>query len=180
MLFLESCVLKTSCFQTINTFMRFRLHNWISLWRHHESQLGFRAIYVKSSDVDEGALVVKKKSKTPYKVGFGRTNPYIGSLAKPYIGCPYPCPCPPIPMGFGWAWVRCYCSWVGMDFVHPCIQLQIGVKLLGCREYTNQDGEWPFIWRSGVMSRVKWSDTSHAQTPKIPPCTFTLPMDELT
>jgi hypothetical protein len=24
-------------------------------------------------------------------------------------------------------------------FVHPCIQLQIGVKLLGCREYTNQE-----------------------------------------
>jgi hypothetical protein len=28
--------------------------------------------------------------------------------------------------GHRWAWV------------HPCIQLQIGVKLLGCREYTNQ------------------------------------------
>ena len=24
-------------------------------------------------------------------------------------------------------------------FVHPCIQLQIGVKLLGCREYANQE-----------------------------------------
>jgi hypothetical protein len=30
----------------------------------------------------------------------------------------------------GWAWV-------GIGFVHPCIQLQIGVKLLGCREYAN-------------------------------------------
>ena len=38
-------------------------------------------------------------------------------------------------------------------FVHPCIQLQIGVKLLGCREYANQeavrveanDSERPFI-----------------------------------
>jgi hypothetical protein len=46
-------------------------------------------------------------------------------IAEPYIGCPYPCP--PMPMGFGWAWV-------GIGFVHLCIQLQIGVKLLGCRE----------------------------------------------
>ena len=38
-------------------------------------------------------------------------------------------------------------------FVHPCIQLQIGVKLLGCKEYANQealraeanDSERPFI-----------------------------------
>jgi hypothetical protein len=44
-------------------------------------------------------------------------------------------------------------AWVGMSFVHPCIQLQIGVKLLGCREYANQDAllaeasdnERPFI-----------------------------------
>jgi hypothetical protein len=42
---------------------------------------------------------------------------------------------------------------VGIGFVHPCIQLQIGVKLLGCREYANQealraeanDSERPFI-----------------------------------
>ena len=46
-------------------------------------------------------------------------------------------PIPPMPMGFGWAWVRCYCSWVGIGFVHPCIQLQIGVKVFGCREYAN-------------------------------------------
>jgi hypothetical protein len=46
----------------------------------------------------------------------------------------------------GWAWV-------GIGFVHPCIQLQIGVKLLGCREYANQealraeasDNKRPFI-----------------------------------
>jgi hypothetical protein len=46
----------------------------------------------------------------------------------------------------GWAWM-------GIDFVHPCIQLQIGVKPLGCREYANQealraeasDSERPFI-----------------------------------
>jgi hypothetical protein len=68
-----------------------------------------------------------------------------------------------MPMGFGWAWVRCYCSWVGIGaillfmgghgFVHPCIQLQIGVKLLGCKEFSNQealraqasDNERPFI-----------------------------------
>ena len=61
---------------------------------------------------------------------------------EPYIGCPYPCP--PMPMGFGWACI---------GFVHPCIQLQIGVKLLGCREYANQEvlrveannSERPFI-----------------------------------
>jgi hypothetical protein len=29
-------------------------------------------------------------------------------------------------------------AWMGIGFVHPCIQLQIGVKLLGCKEYTNQ------------------------------------------
>jgi hypothetical protein len=59
----------------------------------------------------------------------------------------------PMPMGFGWAWVRCYCSWVGIGFVHPCIQLQIGVKLLICMEYANQEAfqvevnnnELPFI-----------------------------------
>jgi hypothetical protein len=53
----------------------------------------------------------------------------------------------------GWAWVRYYCSWVGISFVHPCIQLQIGVKLLGFMEYANQkalraeanDNERPFI-----------------------------------
>jgi hypothetical protein len=55
--------------------------------------------------------------------------------------------------GHGWAWVQYYCSWVGISFVHPCIQLQIGVKLLGCRKYANQEAlmveannnEWPFI-----------------------------------
>jgi hypothetical protein len=59
----------------------------------------------------------------------------------------------PMPMGFGWAWVRYYCSWVGIGFLHPCIHLQIRVKLLGCREHTNQEAlrveannsEWPFI-----------------------------------
>jgi hypothetical protein len=38
-------------------------------------------------------------------------------------------------MGFGWAWV-------GISFVHPCIQLQIGVKLLECKEYVNQEEPW--------------------------------------
>jgi hypothetical protein len=33
-------------------------------------------------------------------------------------------------------------AWVGIGFVHICIQLQIGVKLLGCREYTNQEALW--------------------------------------
>jgi hypothetical protein len=52
----------------------------------------------------------------------------------------------------GWAWVGMgghgcdILSWVGMGghgggirFMHPCIQLQIGVKLLGCRDYANQE-----------------------------------------
>jgi len=46
-----------------------------------------------------------------------------------------------------------YGFWVGMGFVHSSIQLQIGVKLLGCKEYANQealrakasDSERPFI-----------------------------------
>jgi len=35
----------------------------------------------------------------------------------------------------GWAWV-------GIGFVHPCIQFQIGVKILGCRKYANQEALW--------------------------------------
>jgi hypothetical protein len=35
----------------------------------------------------------------------------------------------------GWAWV-------GINFVHPWIHLQSGVKLLGCREYANQEALW--------------------------------------
>jgi hypothetical protein len=85
----------------------------------------------------------------------------IHHISEPYIGCPYPCPCPcpPMPMGFGWAWAMLLFmgghGWasVGIGFVHPCIQLQIGVKLLECRECANQealraeasDSEWPFI-----------------------------------
>jgi hypothetical protein len=70
----------------------------------------------------------------PYELMWGERVLEDVCGAESYIGCPYPCPCPcpPVPMGFGWAWV-------GICFVHPCIQLQIGVKLLGCREYTNQE-----------------------------------------
>jgi hypothetical protein len=37
-----------------------------------------------------------------------------------------------------------YIGWacVGIGFVHPCIQLQIGVKLFGCMEYANQEAVW--------------------------------------
>jgi hypothetical protein len=63
----------------------------------------------------------------------------LGSSLQPYK-TPSPAEPVPIPMGCGWAWVL-------------CIQLQIGVKLLGCREYANQealraevsDSERPFI-----------------------------------
>ena len=41
----------------------------------------------------------------------------------------------PMCMGFGWAWV-------GIGFMHPYIQLQIGVKLLGCKEHANQEALW--------------------------------------
>jgi hypothetical protein len=44
--------------------------------------------------------------------------------------------------GRGWAWVQYYYSWVGIGFVHPCIHLQIGVKLPRCREYANQEALW--------------------------------------
>jgi hypothetical protein len=55
--------------------------------------------------------------------------------------------------GFWVGTVSYYYSWVGIGFVHPCIQLQIGVKLLGCTEHANQealraeanDNERPFI-----------------------------------
>jgi hypothetical protein len=30
-------------------------------------------------------------------------------------------------------------AWVGISFVHPSIQLQIGFKLLECKEYANQE-----------------------------------------
>ena len=50
----------------------------------------------------------------------------------------------PIPMPMGWGGHGCDViihgwAWVGMGFVYPCIQLQIGVKLLGCRKYANQE-----------------------------------------
>jgi len=71
-------------------------------------------------------------------IGFSvHQSPTLGAHAHPYPwvlgghGCDV--------IVHGWAWVRYYCSWVGMSFVHPCIQLQIGVKLLGCIEYANQD-----------------------------------------
>jgi len=51
----------------------------------------------------------------------------------------------PCPWGLGghgcdvinYRWV-----WASIGFVRPCIQLQIGIKLLGCREYTNQEALW--------------------------------------
>jgi hypothetical protein len=80
----------------------------------------------------------------------------MGAYQSPTLGAhthAHALPCLPMPMGFGWAWVRYYCSWVGIGFVHSCIHLQIGVKLLGCMEYANQevprveanDSERPFI-----------------------------------
>jgi hypothetical protein len=50
----------------------------------------------------------------------------------PHVKALHWVPMPTHTMGFGWASV-------GIGFVHPCIQLQIGVKLLGCREYANQE-----------------------------------------
>jgi hypothetical protein len=108
-------------------------------------------------------MILEVCSAGLWKLSFGLSQfhghgAWLVCEAEPYIGCSYPYP--PIPMGFGWAWVRCYCSWVGIGFVHPCIQLQIRVKLLGCREYANQealraeaiDNEGPFIYL--IQSRL--------------------------
>jgi hypothetical protein len=62
-------------------------------------------------------------------------------------------PCPWVLGGRGCDVIVHEWAWVGIGFVHPCIQLQIGVKLLGCREYANLeslrveaiDNERPFI-----------------------------------
>jgi hypothetical protein len=62
------------------------------------------------------------------------------SIALHEVPIPMPMPMPTHAHGF---WVGMgviyYCSWVGIGFMHPWIQLQIGVKLLGCREYANQE-----------------------------------------
>jgi hypothetical protein len=42
-------------------------------------------------------------------------------------------PCPLVLGGHGCDIIVHAWAWVGIGFVHPCIQLQIGVKLLGCR-----------------------------------------------
>jgi hypothetical protein len=60
--------------------------------------------------------------------------------AEPYIGWP-------IPMSMSMP-THAHGFWVGMGghrfcaFLYPCIQLQIGVKLLKCREYVNQEALW--------------------------------------
>jgi hypothetical protein len=86
------------------------------------------------------------------------------NIVEPYVGCPYPCPCPWVLGGHvfdiivhGWAWLIQYLLVVEVErsphiphhvvhgafgFVHPCIQLQIGVKLLGCKEYVGQEALW--------------------------------------
>jgi hypothetical protein len=69
--------------------------------------------------------------------------------SEPYIGCP----CPWVLGGHGCDIIVHEWAWVGIGFAHPCIQLQIGVKLLGCRNYATQealraqanDSERPFI-----------------------------------
>ena len=48
-------------------------------------------------------------------------------------------PCPWVLGGHGCDVIVHGWAWVAISFVHPCIQLQIGVKLLGCREYANQE-----------------------------------------
>jgi hypothetical protein len=51
-------------------------------------------------------------------------------------------PCPWVLGGHGCDVIVHGWAWVGMGFVHPCIHLQIGVKLLGCKEYANQEALW--------------------------------------
>jgi hypothetical protein len=48
-------------------------------------------------------------------------------------------PCPWVLGGYGCDIIVYGWAWVGIGFVHPCIQLQIGVELLGCREYANEE-----------------------------------------
>jgi hypothetical protein len=48
-------------------------------------------------------------------------------------------PCPWVLGGHGCDVIVHEWAWVGIGCVHPCIQLQITVKLLGCREYANQE-----------------------------------------
>ena len=59
-------------------------------------------------------------------------HPLLHSIALHWMPIPMPMPIPTHTHGF----------WVGMGFVHPYIQLQIRVKLLGCREYANQEALW--------------------------------------
>ena len=62
-------------------------------------------------------------------------------------------PCPQVLGGHGCDVIVYGWAWVGIAFVHPCVQFQIGVGLLGCREYANQkalqaeasNSERPFI-----------------------------------
>jgi hypothetical protein len=74
-----------------------------------------------------------------------RDHCILRSLTKALRRVPIPMPMPTHAHGFwvgmgamllfmgGHEW-----AWVGIGFVCPCIQLQIIVKLLGCREYANQ------------------------------------------
>ena len=80
----------------------------------------------------------------------------LDGTSEPYIGChthAHAHPCPWILSGHGCDVIVHGWAWVSMSFVHPCIHLQIRVKLLGCRKYANQeafrveanDNERPFI-----------------------------------
>jgi hypothetical protein len=61
----------------------------------------------------------------------GMQSPTLGAHAHVH-------PCPWVLGGHGCDVIVHGWAWVGIGFVHPCIQLQIGVKLLGCKEYANQ------------------------------------------
>ena len=79
-----------------------------------------------------------------------RTNPAVGYVSRrkansteeqsPTLGAhTHAHPYPWVLGGHGWDVIVHGWAWVGMCFVQLCIQLQIGVKLFRCREYTNQE-----------------------------------------
>jgi hypothetical protein len=55
---------------------------------------------------------------------------------------PIPMPMPMLTHAHGCDIIVHGWAWVGIGCVHPCIQLQIGVKLLGCKDYANQEALW--------------------------------------
>ena len=88
----------------------------------HSRELPRVVNFVSSQNVQlAGAIALEEFREVVGKVDGGS----VGGRALHWVPIP-------MPMGFG-------CAWVGIGFVHPCIQFQIGVKFFGCREYAIQE-----------------------------------------